>query len=273
METGLHHFQGYLELDRAQRITYVKKFDGFEGAHLEPRRGSRDEARAYAMKVDDPTYVEGPWEYGVWDTHEPGKRTDVKEMYDWIKENSATPYEVMDKFPELYCKYPRAIKDFCTAHMAKKQRTTKSKVTLIIGPPNVGKSYYCKDKYPDAFWLTPSKDRVWWDGYDKQEVVILDEFNYGWLPFDFLKRLLDAYPITVEVKGDTRSMVAKEIVITCNKDPRVWYKDHDKFDDVALLRRIDKFIVMKARDEQEVFDGYQAYVTKYWNPTNIYYGN
>jgi len=63
-EQGLHrHLQGYLELSKPQRLSWLKaQLSGT--AHWEPRRGTREQARDYARKSD--TRVEGPWEYGDW---------------------------------------------------------------------------------------------------------------------------------------------------------------------------------------------------------------
>lgn len=265
-DTGLHHFQGYIELDRAARLSYVKKLKGLEKGHFEIRKGTRDQAREYCMKED--SRVDGPWEYGVWEAGGQGKRNDMTGMWDIIK-GGATEVEIMEQFPELYMRYHGAVSKMCVS-MNKGERTWKSIVTIIIGPPGVGKSKHCLDHYPGAYWLSNSRNNVWWQGYEKQETVIIDEFNYGWVPFDYLKRLLDGYPLQVEVKGGSRQFVAKEIIITCNKDPRVWYSDNNRFDDKALMRRMDKFIVMLEWSTQLLFNGHEEYITAYPIPTQIY---
>jgi hypothetical protein len=41
---------------------------------------------------------------------------------------------------------------------------------------------------PEAYWITkPNGPRAFWDGYDGQENVVIDEF-YGWLPHTFMCR-------------------------------------------------------------------------------------
>lgn len=61
-ENGTIHFQGYLELTRSQRMSYVKRL--IPRAHWESRIGTRDQARDYARKEE--TRIEGPWECGTW---------------------------------------------------------------------------------------------------------------------------------------------------------------------------------------------------------------
>lgn len=59
-EGGLHHFQGYVEFARSVRLPYVRKI--LPKAHWEPRRGTPEEARAYACKLDE-THLSGPYEW------------------------------------------------------------------------------------------------------------------------------------------------------------------------------------------------------------------
>jgi hypothetical protein len=74
-----------------------------------------------------------------------------------------------------------------------------------------------------SFWLPrPEGDRPWWDGYDGQEVIVIDEF-YGWLKRDFMYRLIDRYPMMLEVKGGAVPMQAKHVIFTSNKHPKEWY--------------------------------------------------
>lgn len=65
-EEGTYHLQGYIELTKPVRFTQVKSICPIlEGAHFERRRGTPEEARAYCMKIDDPTFIAGPYEFGV----------------------------------------------------------------------------------------------------------------------------------------------------------------------------------------------------------------
>lgn len=122
--------------------------------------------------------------------------------------------------------------------------------TIVIqGPTGTGKSKYCIDNYPDAYWKQRSN---WWDGYFNHETVIIDEF-YGWLPFDLLLRLCDRYPLLVETKGGQVNFVAKRIIITSNQLPDRWYKNvYFK----SFIRRVSKWIVIPVWGETEEFEDY-----------------
>ncbi|KAL0152209.1 hypothetical protein M9458_051932 [Cirrhinus mrigala] len=57
------------------------------------------------------------------------------------------------------------------------------------------------------------RDYAWWDGYDGQDNVIIDDF-YGWIAYDELLRVCDRYPCKVPVKGAFVEFVAKWEFVT-----------------------------------------------------------
>ncbi len=57
VETNTPHFQGYIEFGRSVRFSVVTR-DVFHGlAHVEARRGSREQARNYCMKDEGKSSV------------------------------------------------------------------------------------------------------------------------------------------------------------------------------------------------------------------------
>ena len=70
---------------------------------------------------------------------------------------------------------------------------------VLWGPSGTGKSRFVAKRWPKAFWKSP--EAKWWDGYAGQEVVVLDDFKDYAMPLVDLQRLLDWYPLWVEVKG------------------------------------------------------------------------
>lgn len=102
-----------------------------------------------------------------------------------------------------------------------KPRHHEMEILVFQGPTGTGKSKYCMDNYPGAYWKQRGN---WWDNYSGEETVIIDEF-YGWLPYDTLLRLCDRYPLLVEVKGGQTQFTSKRIIITSNAVPNAWYKD------------------------------------------------
>lgn len=230
-----HHYQGYLELARSQRMSWVKKLPGLERAHLEIRRGTREQARDYCMK--DESRVEGPWEYGNFATGGQGKRTDVLELKNVLLAG-ATERQILEQLPQQWFQYQRAIS--YTRTMLQEPRSWNTDIHLYIGTPGSGKSAKVMREHPDAYWKQRSN---WWDNYTGQEVVVLDDF-YGWLPPDMIFRLGDRYPLLVETKGGQRQFLAKKLIITSNKAPVQWWNSETlgRIDIQALYRRIKKVI-------------------------------
>lgn len=69
------HHQGYIEFKKALAFGTVKELLGDPSVHLEARRGSREEARAYCMKNE--SRVAGPIEFGTWTGGEERARNDL----------------------------------------------------------------------------------------------------------------------------------------------------------------------------------------------------
>lgn len=93
------------------------------------------------------------------------------------------------------------------------------------------------DNYPAAYWKQRS---IWWDNYDGQENVVIDDF-YGWLPYDNLLRICDRYPLLCEIKGGQVNFLAKRICITSNNTPAQWYKNVVL---AAFIRRVEIWIYL-----------------------------
>lgn len=108
---------------------------------------------------------------------------------------------------------------------------------VYYGPTGTGKSRTAWDHA--GFDAYPKDPRTkWWDGYQGQEKVVMDEFR-GAIDISHLLRWLDRYPVLVEVKGSSVVLKAKVIYITSNLHPSAWFPGLDDDTLRALLRRIN----------------------------------
>lgn len=139
-------------------------------------------------------------------------------------------------------------------------RNHEVEVIVIQGPTGTGKSKWCMDNYPDAYWKQRSN---WWDGYNGQKTVIIDEF-YGWLPFDLLLRVCDRYPLLVESKGGQIQFIAETVIITSNSVPNTWYRNA-YFD--SFVRRVSKWMVFPIWGEVQEFIDYSEAISHFVNNT------
>lgn len=240
--TGQLHYQAYMETDRPIHFSTIQRFPGLEGAHVERRMGTREQARDYCRKKE--TQVDGPWEYGIWMEKGQGNRSDISKMVDLIKEGKSDQ-DILDQCPASYVKYYRAVNHIRT--LTVKPRDFKTFVYFIYGPSGTGKSRLARDLLPEAYWKQPHS--IWWDGYQSSDVII-DDFK-GWLPYSDLLRLLDRYPLQVQTKGGQSQMVAKHMAISSTLIPQKWYKPEVHFDWVEFSRRVDRWLVFTDVDKCE----------------------
>lgn len=80
-------------------------------------------------------------------------------------------------------------------------------------------------------------DYKWFDGYDGQPIVILDDYR-GEYPLQMFLKLCDRYSMQVPVKGGFVNWGPKKIYITSNLHPNDWYPDEDRFSISAMFRRL-----------------------------------
>jgi len=232
-DNGTLHWQGYVEFMRSVRFGIVQVL--MKGkAHLEPRRGTRSQARMYCMKTD--SREDGPWEVGDWRSGGQGTRNDLVAVADEI-ERGATEATIASHFPVCYIKYHSGLNKLICLNV--KERTEPPTVILCYGPTGTGKTKYCYDTWPELY-RKPCESR-WFDKYQSQQVLLIDDFGgrASKMSLLYLLQLLDRYPIIVEAKGRYISMQATTIVITTNSHPRLWY-DYSRREESyrALARRV-----------------------------------
>lgn len=110
-------------------------------------------------------------------------------------------------------------------------------VQVFWGPTGTGKSRRAWDQAGmGAYSKAPTTK--WWDGYQGQENVVIDEFR-GDISITHLLRWFDRYPVCVETKGGGVPLAARCIWITSNLAPDRWYPELDLETFEALKRRIN----------------------------------
>lgn len=220
-ESGTLHLQGYIQFSQRRRLTSVKKING--RAHWEPRRGTHEEAYNYCTKSETRATIAGPgpYEYGVACTG-PGERSDLRALHAAVKAGKDMA-AISEEFFEQFLRYRNGIRDYILLHRGRREWQTA--VFVYHGPPGTGKSSRAlHEAGPNAYWLrAPDSGRpCYWDGYDGQENVVIDEF-YGWISIKSLCRLIDRYPYSVDQRGTSYPFLARRIWITSNKSPDEWY--------------------------------------------------
>ena len=205
--TGKPHHQGYVILNRTHRIPSAKRIiGGGDDCHLENRRGSRDEARIYCQK--DGIFTEK----GIFES-----LTNAEILHkpiDWIKDNE----------PLMYCRYHRGI-DRLNSNEGLKWRHLS--VTILWGDTGCGKTRKVMEM-DSVFKIDPPYN--WFDGYNGEQILLIDDYRRGCIPRGMLLNLLDGYRLRLETKGAHTWALWNQVYITTNFNPEDW--------DTAILRRV-----------------------------------
>lgn len=207
------HYQAYVEFKKPMSMRATKVIFG-NHVHVEPRRGTPTEARMYCMKEE--TRVEDPVEYGEWTEAKQGRRSDLEAACAIVKEHGVK--RVAEEMPAVYVRSFRGLQQL--EMVLKGKRDWVMEVHVYWGDSGSGKSRKAFEENPDAYFKDGNNE--WWDGYDGQECVILDDF-YGGIRFNYMQRLLDRYPMQVQTKGGHVQFVSKKIIMTSNKPWEEWY--------------------------------------------------
>lgn len=230
-ESGTPHLQGFVTFNKPCRLAALKKINN--RAHWEPAKSLEGGAN-YCMK--DNIIIHR-------DDRKQGGRTDLKNACESLKQGGIK--KVAEDHPEVYVKYSNGLEKL--ASLSQPKRDFKPEVTWIWGEPGVGKTRYVRELEPDL-WFSGSSLK-WWDGYNNQEATIFDDFRSSFCNYEWLLRLLDRYPCTIEVKGGSRELNSKRMYITSCYPPEEVYNTTENIN--QLLRRIDKIIHLENSSVQE----------------------
>lgn len=170
-----------------------------------------------------------------------GSRGDIKENIKLIKESKISLDELMLMDPVNYNQYKNTYKDVRNLVMKKKFRTEMTKGIWYWGKTGAGKSHKAFENYhPDTHFIKDLNVN-WWDNYEQQDTVIINEFR-GEIKFSELLDLVDKWPKNVPIRNSPSvPFTSKTVIITSSKPPEEIYStvcsDNERLD--QLERRFE----------------------------------
>lgn len=227
--TGTPHLQGYIHFKNQKELTAViKKIPG----HVEPAKGNTQQNRDYCIKGGDYT------EYGTMPKQ--GKRTDIEEIAENIREGRTTAEGVALSNPLMYHKYGRTLHKVEDIILRTKYRSEMTRGIWYWGTTGAGKSHIAHEGYNPATHYVWKNDNGWQDGYTGQETVIINDFR-GEIPYNEMLQMVDKWPYFIRRRGrEPAPFLAKLVIVTSSLQPAHVYKNRVIEDSIEqLLRRFE----------------------------------
>ncbi len=231
--TKRRHVQGYVQFKSNQRMNAVKRWLRRADAHVEIARGSPEQNQDYCTKDKSRETGGRPWIWGEIKTRRQGQRTDLTDLVAMVR-SGATWTDIIEEHPGDYVRYHRGLEAVRGVYSVSVERAVE--VELHWGASGAGKTRQAYDAHPELYRWRGGK---WFDGYNGQETLLLDDFE-GNIPWTRLLNLLDRYPMTVETKGGHVAARWTRVIITSNLEPAEWYPMKIGRALAPLLRRIAK---------------------------------
>lgn len=198
--TNREHYQGLIVFNRTCRIPGAKRImGGGADIHLEPRRGTREQADKYARKDGD---------VKSWGRLEAFSQNELFRQ--------PTSY-LIKEHPAFYCRYHKGL-EMLKSYDVPKWRG-KVETIIIWGPPGSGKTRHVMEQ-DDVYKIdSPYK---WWDGYRGESILLIDDYTEGMIDRAMLLNICDGWKQRLETKGGHTWALWKKVYITSNSNPALW---------------------------------------------------
>jgi len=200
-EEGTSHFQGYVRFEHPKTFAQVKAI--ITRAHIEKQKGTITQAADYCKK--DGHFDE--WGDAPLDKDNNKKWKDIIFLAE-----TGNVHAIKDRYPDVYLRYLDKLLSLRIRHVSIIQELQNE---WWYGETGTGKSRKIWDEYPNHY---PKMLNKWWDGYDDQEIVVIEEWSpKNDMTASALKIWADRYPFNAEVKGGViKKIRPRRIIVTSN---------------------------------------------------------
>lgn len=255
-ETEGEHLHAWIKYNKQQRIANSKwgsnwDWDGIHGRY--------DKVTCSARSIKDVVeYVMKDGDILTWNCDPDvitGKRKGRK--YDTLRMLETDIKELVKNGEVSHRDYNSLVK--AQSHWklinAKLEDMEHEKGIWIVGPPRIGKSKSVRDYGAKHGGLYIKAQNKWWDGYQMEPNVLIDDFDTHTL-WHHLKLWADCYSFPAEIKGATVNVNFKNLFITSNYTiEEIMKKGKEEEYDLTLLEALKaRFKVIDWEDYKEKSD-------------------
>lgn len=154
---------------------------------------------------------------------------------DWDAVKAAAKAGTIDEVPaNIYIQHYGTLCRIAKDHARPKDMIRNAYVWW--GPTCTGKSRKARELAGAGAFIKDA-DTKWWDGYQGETEVVIDDFT-GLIGIGKLLRWFDRYSTNFEVKQSSTPNNVNNFYITSNIDPREWFPTATDDQKAALLRRL-----------------------------------
>lgn len=263
-KSGTPHWQVYVQFKNAKMMKTLKR--SFGTAHFEVAKGDAKANRKYCTKCCDTCFDSGKkgffddpdcenclrlsdaaWEFGT--MPQQGKRTDLDDAVDTLKTQGIRA--VANEHGSAFVKYHKGFERLAQMVSVPEMLSPNKRVVLHLGTTGTGKTYDAVTSYPPGEVYVKPPDGHWFDGYACQKLVVWDDKCSGdGVSVTFMLQCLDKYRLQAPVKGAFTWLTCEMCIVTSNQHPWLWYKYPTNENYKAMIRRFDKIVLYRSRDQK-----------------------
>lgn len=238
-KTGKEHYNGYVQFYKACRYAKFQKIID-EKCYCQIPCGTDQQNIDYCSKLK--TKIGETYEFGI-PTHQ-GKRNDLLKIQEDL-ENGMSMRDISYNNFSNYVRYHKGFGKYKNLMEKEKRKGRRMvEVILITGKTGTGKTRkVMDDEGDDNVYIVEfdSGKQIWWDGYEGENVILLDDYDNNFKCNRLLK-ILDWTKLRVQVKGDCTYANWHKVYITTNLRLDEIHPNAKDEHRVALFRRFDKVI-------------------------------
>lgn len=184
----------------------------------------------------------GPWSGGERPVQ--GRRSDLIGLQDLALSGvSAADAVVHPELAETAIRHLRLYGDLRSLSIRPRGVGDAVTAEVLYGPSGCGKTYAAHAALAASaiqyygYW----SDNGWWDGYNGEPAVLMDDITGNEMPWGQWLKVLDRYPHTCPVKCSSVPLSATFFIITTNIHPSNWHCSSSVIDTTPLLRRVNVY--------------------------------